>query len=195
MAVFLLVLGTNRIDRHYFKNAENALVTMYEDRVVAQDYIYQMSLLNQLKKEYYQQRASNTKIIAATTRIDSLIKLLEDTRLTIRETTHLRDLKSTFSKIQEAELNYFKKKNINVLNAVSTAPLARVLPLEYLTELQQDLNRLAAIQVSESKNITYTARKSLSMNSIISSVEIGILITIAILLVVIIFKKKKKVPA
>ena len=38
---FLLVLGSNLLDRKYFSTIQASVKSIYDDRIVVQDYIYQ----------------------------------------------------------------------------------------------------------------------------------------------------------
>ncbi len=187
IAVFLLVLGTNRIDKSHFKTVQDAITSVYEDRVIAQDYIYKMSLLTRQKEEQYQDNADRRSIIATNETFQNIIQQFSQTKLTIKETEYLSNLRETFAAIVAQENQYFKNNTTNLDLARLSNNAARD-----LEDLQKELNALAKIQISESKNITLTAQKSLSMNNIISWLEIGILIVIGIIIQYIIFYRVKK---
>lgn len=192
LAVFMLVLGTNRIDKNHFETVQTALTSVYEDRVVAQDYIYKMSLLTHEKETQYLNNSSTATIVKTNKKIDSLITLFEKTKLTIREREYFEYLKSIFQDIKTEEADYFKKRNKNVLRAENRQTLIPPPALRNLEHFQHDLDKLAAVQLSESRNITHTAQKSLDMNSIVSTLEIGLLIAIGILIQYFIFYQSKK---
>ncbi len=187
VAVFLLVLGTNRIDQSHFNTAQEALTTVYEDRVIAQDYLYKMSLLNRLKEEQYRNDAAQSTIERTNKEFQELIEAFAQTKLTIKETEYLSNLRSTFQTISEQERAYFASNNTD-RSLLNMSKLAS----RDLQDLQQVLNGLARIQLSESKNITSSAQKSLSMNNVVSWLEIGVLIAIGILIQYIIFYRTKK---
>ena len=45
LLVFFLILATNLIDKDNFRRVKNSIVTIYEDRLVANDLIFELSQL------------------------------------------------------------------------------------------------------------------------------------------------------
>ena len=53
LAVFFLILATNLVDRRHFETAQEALTSVYEDRVVAQHYIFEISTIVYQKEQQF----------------------------------------------------------------------------------------------------------------------------------------------
>jgi hypothetical protein len=176
--VLLLVFATNRIDKKHFNTVQNAVTTLYTDRVVAQDFIYNMNtivyqkhinLLNKnpvndtLNKEFY-----------------TLLENFSTTKLTFKEATIFKKVETDFEKIMLTE-----KK-------VSEGQQDKKLVIENLKIIKEDLITLSKIQTSESKHLTSLAQKSLDTNNLMSNFEIGFILLIGLLLQFVIFYRVKK---
>jgi len=190
IAVFLLILGTNRIDKRHFEVAQTAVTSVYEDRVLAQDYIYKLSNLIH-KKQLNFQNGSETVNNSINKEVQTLIDLFSETKLTINESKTFKDLKSDFESLKSKENSYYKSmKNIEFTD--STAPAAPTALYNELATLQSDLDNLALIQVGESKSVLSTAQKSLDMSNLMSSMEVYSLLVIGIIILVATFYRVGK---
>jgi hypothetical protein len=188
LAVFLLVLGTNRIDHKHFETVQNALSTVYNDRVLAQDYVYKMNNLVHKQKEQYRIGANASTILTINKEIRIFMDLFSSTALTTKESKAIKSMEESFEKLAKQETGYFSNKK--PLESVKTNDIEAI--ILSLTEFQIELNKLSLIQVSESKNITSTAQKSLDTNQLMSNMEIGSLIVIGIVIQFLIFYRSKK---
>jgi len=186
VAVFFLVLGTNRIDNLHFDTVQNALSTVHNDRVIAQDYLYKMNNLVHKKKIYYLKETNSAEIIALNKELEVLITVFSETELTTKERKNFRSLKQNFEALKTSEEKYFQQAANTTASKIPTSFSAGI---EYL---QGDLNNLALIQVSESKNIIGLAQKSLDANKLISNVEIWFLLLIGVAVQFFIFYRTKK---
>jgi hypothetical protein len=186
LAVFFLVLGTNRIDNAHFETAQNALYTVHNDRVLAQDYLFKINNLVHKKKINYLKEATAADITVINKELEVLINTFSGTQLTTRERKTFSSLKENFETLKKAEDTYFKK-------TLNTAPVNLPKSLTSgIDSLHIDLNKLALIQVSESKNITNLAQKSLDANQLMSNMEIFFLLLIGIVVQFFIFYRTKK---
>lgn len=185
LAIFLLVLGTNRIDVHHFETAQNALTSLYNDRVLAQDYVYKMN--NQVHKQQLAFTAGtpNEEVSNSCKELRTLMDLFSTTELTRNEFKVFEKLEQSFAKISSHENTYFKNTK-----ASSPIPVTDFTPiLTDLNEFQTELNNLALIQVSESKNILEMGQKSLDTNRLLSNIEIWFLLVIGIVVQFLIFPR------
>ncbi|MFT7071510.1 MCP four helix bundle domain-containing protein [Patiriisocius sp. Uisw_017] len=186
IAVFLLVLGTNRIDKRHFETVQNALTTVYYDRVLAQDYIYKMNSLIHKKRVQFAKAADSSDISNVNKELETLISLFATTELTSRENQILISLKDNFDASKSKEAAFFVADEDEIKSKVLAA-------VNYsLDALTTDLDNLALIQVSETKLITSNAQKSLDTNKLMSNMEIWFLLIIGISVQFIIFYRTKK---
>uniref|UniRef100_UPI0040478E42 hypothetical protein n=1 Tax=Mariniflexile sp. TaxID=1979402 RepID=UPI0040478E42 len=175
LVVFLLVLATNRIDKRHFETVQHSLSTVYKDRVVAQDYIYRMNTILHKKEIQLLYSNSTNGRNAMNKEFQTLMDVFSTTKLTLKESKVFESLKENFKKLKIKEQTSANKEVIN-----------------YLESLRTDLNNLELIQVSESKQLTDIAQKSLNNNKLISQLEIGFLILVGVLFQFIIFYRVKK---
>lgn len=179
--VFLLVLATNRIDKQHFEAIQGTLTTLHKDRVMAQEYVYQMKGIIYEKKIALLDSSSMASQTDLNNKFEILIDIFETTKLTRNEAKIFNNLKEHFEKVKLSE------KNI-IANIGKTKKNER----DYLKTIKADLDNLSMIQLSESKNLIDIAQKSLDSNNLISKFEIGFLILIGIVLQFIIFYRVKK---
>jgi hypothetical protein len=178
--VFLLVYATNRIDKNHFETVQNALITLHTDRVVAQDFIFEMNTIIYKKQLHFIDESPTNIHKSLNDEFYILIEGFSNTKLTPKEETIFDELQIDFDKLILLEKKYLegtaeKDAIINNLNIIKT-----------------DLIQLSEIQTSESKHLTSIAQKSLDTNNLISNFEIGFLILIGLLIQFTIFYRVKK---
>lgn len=174
---FLLVFGSNRLDRRHFDTVQNTVNSVYKDRVVVQDFIYQ------LNKIFYHKElllAQNQNIRHDQGQKQQIKHILEDfraTELTSKELGLLLELNDSFASLMEIEQAENKR----------TTSENHLLAVNKLNEIQNKLDGLAEIQLNESEQLTQLSNKSLDMNSLMSKLEISFLIIIGILMLALIY--------
>lgn len=176
LIVFLLIFATNRIDKIHFETVQNALTTVYKDRVVAQDYVHKMNTVVYKIRLHFVNGNGIHVNQNLNREFQTLLDAFGSTKLTLTEAKTFESLKDNFLKLKLKEQTLTKKEIEN-----------------HLDLLQADLRGLAVIQVSESKYLTDIAQKSLDNNRLISQLEIWFLILVGFLVQFIIFYRTKKV--
>ncbi|WP_179007107.1 hypothetical protein [Winogradskyella forsetii] len=191
VAVFLLIFGTNRMDKRHFETAQNAVTSVYYDRVLAQDYIYKMNNLIHKKQK---QLAEDSKTIALSTNkeIETLITSFSETELTRNELHTFNNFKSGFKKLKSKETRFNENMNAQSKKGHTDDIDKKNLFDKDLIGLKKDLDNLALIQVSESKNIMSIAQKSLNSNLLLSTMEIYALLVVGIIILAVTFYRIEK---
>lgn len=180
---FLLVLASNRLNRRNFSRVEQNVNTVFEDRVVAQDYIYQLNNLIHKKKllvaesEWKGNEPTNANI-------EKLVADFAATKLTNDESIYFDRFKENYTKLISLE-NYIDE-NRDPLTMDSKEKLGII-----LEKISGNLDNLSKVQLTEGNLITQMSIKSLQMNQMLSRLEIAFLIIIGILFLVIIFNWEK----
>ena len=174
--VFLLVLATNRIDKKHFDVVQNSITTLHKDRILAQDYVYKMNGIIYEKRLILADSNSTNIKKGLNKQFKTLIEVFSTTKLTINESKNFESLLENFERLQKAETSNNKSSEIE---------------LDYLKAIKTDLDNLAMIQISESKNIIGLTQKSLNNKNLISKLEIGFLIWLVILFKIFIFYRVK----
>lgn len=189
IVVFLLVITTNVIDKTHFEIVQKSMTTVYEDRLVAKEYLYKISRQLQLKRNaFYQtdQEGLTGILIAANDSINHLIELFADTRLTEIEGKRLNGLKSKLEELKE-----FEKNQPNNQGQEQSAAFQSGMNGHY-AEVFQVLDALVEIQVAEGRRETMNSERAIESSNFISQLEIGALIILGLLIQLVIFLKPQK---
>lgn len=177
--VFLLVFATNRLDKRHFNTVQDSLTTVYNDRVVAQDYVYKMS--NVMSKKHlkildaslsYSQSNLNEEFI-------DLMDKFSTTKFTSKESLTFEDLNKNFNALMQLE-------------SKSTALIDKDRQVQFIDAIKTDLNNLSLIQVSESKYKVGLAQRSLDTKDLMSTLEIVFLVIIGFTVQFALFYRVKK---
>ncbi len=182
LLVFLLVLGTNRIDKHHFETVQKKVTSVYEDRVMAQHYLYQANAVVRDKVHLIRYEGLTNSVELA--RLDSLLDEYGKTQLTKEETR-------LFERLQRQLKNLVAISSALTTEAKSERVSDQAL-LETEKQIRVTLDRLSAIQQEEGRNLQRGAQASLDRNSFLSRVELLALAIIAVLIQLIIFYQPPK---
>lgn len=164
--VFFLVLATNLIDRNNFSRIKDSVTTIYEDRLVAKDFLYKLTVIISEKEKSALKGKSNIDQIEYEN-IDFLITEFANTKLGKRETEELQDLIDNIERLRKVEA----KENITY----------EQLEPEY-TRVQDNLERLAGIQILEGKRQVEYTNDVMDSIELFTKIEIYVLIILALLM-------------
>jgi hypothetical protein len=175
----MLVLFSNYTDRDHTTNVKNSISTLYEDRLVVEDYILKMTIdIYEIKQVLHFERQHHEepteKITELLSHIDGLSKAYLKTKLTKTED-------ETFTALLKT-LNEFK---------FSSSPDAKLNLANHGLVL---LNELSSIQLSESKLIIKHAEGLYSSGKVASQFAFGITIIILLVLQALVFTSKTLPP-
>jgi len=184
LMVFVIIVSTNLIDRNNFIRVKDSVVTIYEDRLVATDLIFEMSEAIHTKELaialadsiYYikQNKEANQEV-------GELISRYELTRLTENESKIFKELKNNFETLKTLELTYvessFKQKDL--LN-------------QHISELKQNLSELSKIQINEGRKQMSISKKAIDTVELFTQIEIYLLVFLAIIIQIIVMYNPKK---
>ncbi|KAA2217436.1 MULTISPECIES: hypothetical protein [Maribacter] len=173
---FLLVLGSNRLDKKHFETVQNTVNSVYKDRVMVQDFIYQLNNIFHTKELELTRTGQFTMDDHQNGKIRQLLDDFAMTELTAKESNLLYDLDNTYQTLIKV------KETDNGMAIEKTALVSK-----QFDEIQTKLDGLAQIQLNESGQLTQLSNKSLGMNSLMSNLEIAFLIVIGILMLALIF--------
>ncbi|WP_170126349.1 MCP four helix bundle domain-containing protein [Arenibacter echinorum] len=181
---FLLVLTSNELNRRNFSTADHTVNSVFEDRVVALEYIYR---LNNLFHQKELELTSSEGTTAHNVNGNSIAELLENfskTELTPNEGVHFELLKKNYNELQSLE-NGLSKTHASEEMGPSKEFSA------LFTKISDNLDKLSKVQLSEGRQLTYLSNKALSMNLLLSKLQVAFLIVIGLLMVLIIFHGEK----
>ena len=178
-AAFLLVLASNRLNNRNFSTVEHGVDSVFEDRLVVQEYIYRLNNLFHKKELFLANNTLDNGTIPQYPEIRSTLADFGKTDLTREESLFLTSLKENYSELKTLEGNH-ANKNASEKEIVSV-----------LNSISRNLDELAEVQLSEGRQLTQRSKRSLGMNQLLSSIEIVFLIIIGILFLVIVFHRDK----
>ncbi|MDX1349195.1 MAG: MCP four helix bundle domain-containing protein [Putridiphycobacter sp.] len=186
--VFFLIVSTNLIDRDNFRRINDTVKTIYEDRLVAKDIVFEISLLIQNKKLvlvtedtlFFTSSTTNNTI-----KIDSYLDQFGQTKLTPKETEVFKTLENL---IESMSLIENKMIAINSFKA-STNELIEL--LRTITLIENNLYELSKIQMEEGKRQKSIASHSIGIIEFYTQFEIVALFVLGFIIQILILYKPK----
>ena len=180
LALCLLVLLSNYLDRIHTQNVKSSISTMYEDRLVAEDYILKMT------STIYQIREILNADLNNTSKSNAIKKIIENFNYTYNAYS-----KTKLTKLEKAttvELtNYFKKMEQKVLSQ-------NFQPTDYTEKALFSLTKLSNIQLDESKSIMKKVESQYATIKSSSQFAFAIIIIILFVLQIMVFSGESILP-
>ena len=180
LALCLLVLLSNYLDRIHTQNVKSSISTMYEDRLVAEDYILKMT------STIYQIREILNADLNNTSKSNAIKKIIENFNYTYNAYS-----KTKLTKLEKAttvELtNYFKKMEQKVLSQ-------NFQPTDYTEKALFSLTKLSNIQLDESKSIMKKVESQYATIKSSSQFACAIIIIILFVLQIMVFSGESILP-
>lgn len=179
LALCLLVLLSNYLDRLHTENVKNSISTMYEDRLIVEEYIFKMT-----QNTYQIREALNT---ADVFKDDVIVKKFID------------NIKNTFDSFSKTKLTENEKLTADALK-LQISELNKILlsnnkvSLKYTDEILNTLNKLSEIQLDESKLIMKQVEDQYASIKASSEFAFAIIIVILIVLQILVFSGESLIP-
>ena len=181
LLVFFIVLITNLIDKENFNKLNHSVTTIYEDRIVASDLLFELARLMR-KKEVAIVSADKTFPENENTKlnqeVNKFIERYNQTKMTEKEKSVFNQLKDELAiliRIEQKDENFRKEK-----------------ALMSIEKINQHVYDLSKIQLQESRQQVYISNKAMNSIDLFTQFEIIFLIAMAILIQIIIFYKPKE---
>jgi hypothetical protein len=183
LLVFFLIFATNLIDRENFRRISSSVTTIYEDRLVAKDLVFELSLLIQEKEiasisddyQFFVERnKENNK------EIERLIARYLETKLTETEARIFEDLQTNLEALKRKEnsLSNGKEDNPDLLS-------------KEINEVNKNLYELSKIQLEEGRRQVAISKRALATVEQFTQLEIYFLVILAVLVQIIVIYKPK----
>ncbi len=187
--VVVLVLGTNMVNQTHFSKLQQSFASVYEDRLLVENYIYKLShALNKKRLALYNSAFEDSNTVKTTNdSIQSLIIAYQQTKLTKEEAKLFNDFIHDNALLQHHENQYFKS---NLKNADSL----RLIVNNHHEKLAEILNGLSDIQLEEGKNLIADSDTIIASNSLYSHLEIILIIVIGLIIQALLFASKSLLP-
>lgn len=185
LLVFVLIVITNLIDRNNFVRVRDSVVTIYEDRLIAKELIYEMSKSVNEKEVALVANDSiffTEKNPRVNTRVKDFLSRFEETKLTSDESKTFEDLKTNFNLLFASEgklISTDLKGNANIQR--------------HIYNIKDNLDDLSKIQINEGSRQLAISKKAINTVELFTQIEIYFLIFLAVLIqIIVIYNPKKK---
>ena len=183
LLVFALVLATNLLDRDNFRQITNSVITIYEDRLVAKDLVFEFSLLVQ-EKEIAWLSADSSFFAKRNQEVNQKINDLSaqylETVLTDKEARVLDELQVNLQALIAFE-------NARLAGARSTPNQLE----EKISKVKENLYDLSKIQLEEGRRQVSLSERAMATVELFTRLEIYFLIILAVLVQIIVIYKPK----
>ena len=184
LMIFTLVLTTNLIDRNNFVRVKDSVVTIYEDRIIANDLIFEISKLVHEKEVATILSDSiffNQTNLNVNNNIQNLISRFELTKLTIEESKVFNELKNNFRTLINLE-NTFINSSFVDNNKV----------LKYISNIKFNLSALSKVQLNEGRKQMAISKHAIDKVELFTQIEIYFLVFLAIVIQIIVMYQPKE---
>lgn len=183
LIVFALIVATNLIDRNNFLKVKDSTVSIYEDRLVAKELIFDMAEIVH-DKELALVKSDSLYIATQTGKVnqelENLIARFKTTTLTYKEEKCLTRLEDHFNRLKRADQAFTTENRPAKLD-------------ELLGKLHEDLRDLSGIQMKEGKRQVSITNQAIDAVELFTQLEIYILIFLAIAIqIIIIYQPRDK---
>ncbi|MFT6998380.1 MAG: hypothetical protein ACJAQ4_002141 [Cryomorphaceae bacterium] len=171
--IILLVFITNRLDKKHFEEVQGTITEIYEDRVVAQYDLFQLT--NLIYEAEFGVQERDTFPFDKNGKVETLLNEFEQTTLTKREREVFGRMKDNIQKLKLPEMLLSSLENTTTFERI-----------------HQNLEELSEIQVKESNSLRIQAQESLNSSNLMSNMEMILIIIFGIVLQFVLFSGGKK---
>lgn len=189
----LLLYGKNLLERRSFQTISNTFTEVYNDRLVVESYIFQISerlftiqkLIDHCNLDYDYSKVIN-EIAESEKAILDIVTEFEETNLTEEESTYLTD----FKKIIQNDLNI---KSYGLLFTDSSQINRDQVKIydQKINRARQDLDNLSKIQLEEGEKLISKAKILVNRSQIWAQFEVALLIILLVVVFLFLFRKSE----
>lgn len=181
---FLMILGSNRMNQKYYTEVNNTVNSVYHDRLVVQDYIYELNNTFHQKQLRLISHENSLPDSSNYQRIERILNDFGETELTQRESQLFNELKKQIIVLEKLEEE-------NTQSDVMLDRTMRTAYLNLLKEIEKTLSELSRVQLDEGSVLTIFSRDLLGMISLISNIEITFMVLIGLVILILIINPLK----
>lgn len=182
--IFVLIVATNLIDRKNFLKLKDSVTTIYEDRLIASNIIFEMLNVVQEKElalatndsAYYSERNEMVN-----NELELHIARFKETKLTANEGMVFSDLQNNIEQLKIAE-SVFVEGNLQLNSEVENA----------IAKVKESLSALSKIQLTEGGKQMAISKSAIGTVELFTQLEIYLLVFLAIVVQMVVMYKPKK---
>lgn len=192
LAIILVgILVKNLMERNNVSELGDSFSSVYEDRLLVESYIYQLSDHLYQKKLIFDNCKVDGSTIAYRSQIEKhnediskLIKEYEKTKFTEKESTFFQSFKNSIRKITFLETQYM----------MSASERGNPELDEQFKMAATDLQSLSTIQIAEGKLLNDQSKKIVAGSTILTQFELGMIIVIGLIIQALILASQSLTP-
>lgn len=192
--LIMLIFGKNLLERRNFNQLGDSFISFYEDRLVVESYIFSISqklfsiklLINHCEFESDYKDVVDD-IITYEEGILKLVKDFENTQLTPKEESFLKDFKTIIRdrlRIVDYAQLYSEDEGVNMANVQEYN--------NYIKRAISDLEKLSQIQLEEGKILAMNSDRVVNRSRIWSQFELATLIVLLFIIYFTIYKTRSR---
>jgi hypothetical protein len=186
LAVFLIILTTNLIDKKSFLKVEEAVENIYKERLLAKEVLLDISILFH-EKELACALSDSSYLVhknqAMNIQISELLGKFEETAGTKEEKRVLGNLTENNEKLIQLELSTLSKDSLYTDDYTLS-----------FAAINNDIKELSDVQVKEGKNEKLKASAAVATAKLFAKIEIYALIFLGLIIQIIILYKPRRKP-
>ncbi|KPQ09794.1 MAG: Four helix bundle sensory module for signal transduction [Algoriphagus marincola HL-49] len=192
--LILLIYVKNLIERQNFKEISSTFTEVYNDRLVVESYIFDISeSLFKIQKLIdhcdidFDYSSVLDEIEKEENDILAIVNQFEKTKLTSKESQYLEDFKKIIINdlsIKSYDLLYSDSSGVNIeqVKRYDTK----------ISRARMDLDNLSAIQLDEGERLIKKAKRLINRSQIWAQFEVALLIILILVMFLLIFRKSKE---
>ncbi|MEQ9424841.1 MAG: hypothetical protein RJQ09_10510 [Cyclobacteriaceae bacterium] len=188
MVMLALVFMINRIDSRNFSELGNSFVAVYEDRLMAENYLHRLtSLLDEKHNVNLKFKTSpfDKENLGIDREIEAIVADYDKTKLTEAEALEFDDFKRNLADLERLEHSYIDNVLIDTMNPN--------IQHKY-KELSDNLMMLSQVQILEGKKLLDNSARIITSSEMVSKLEIVLLIIVALFALTLILASKSTQP-
>lgn len=189
--LLLLLYGKNLIERQSFRKISSTFTEVYNDRLVVESYIFDISerlfliqkLIDHCDLSYDYSKVIN-EISDHESAIMAIVTEFEQTQLTEQEASYLSDFKT----IIQNDLNI---KSYDLLFTDSSGVNQNQVKIydQKISQARKDLDNLSSIQLQEGEKLISKAKVLINRSQIWAQFEVALLIILVVVMFFMFFRK------
>lgn len=184
LMVFVIIVTTNLIDRNNFLRVKDSVTTIYEDRLIANDLIFE--ILKPIHEKEVAVAMSDSAFFSERNKllnanIRDFIERFEQTKLTVEEQNVFKNLKVNIVNLKQYEIAFIAS------NFSEKEPL-----FKQISGVNKNLYDLSKIQLNEGSRQISISNRAIDTVELYTQIEIYILIFLAIVIQIIVMYNPKK---
>jgi hypothetical protein len=186
LLVIVLIVATNFIDQNNFQRIQDSVKSIYEDRLIAKDLLFDIQLEIHDKELLLAENKDSTLLSnrsSSQKKIEGFIEGFSKTALT-------RDEKRIFERLKEETRLLFSLETIyfNTANDLTSSKKLK----EQTKNINNTIAQLSDIQIAEGQRQMHVGRKAMESIDLLTQLEIWVMIVLGVLIQFVILYSPKK---